>query len=169
MKKFIYSTLILTIALVSLQSCGSDDDGDDNGNNNNSGLNNQISIDGEVFDLFGSGLLEDFGENADGSFDWDIEIEFPNGETDTFVYLDLNTNSEEGLVDGTYNFSNTREAFTIVDAIIRGNGESFISLSPREGSVEIDVDNNETTIALDLVGPNGEVILGNWSGVLTID
>mgnify|MGYP000161789467 CR=1 FL=1 len=44
-----------------------------NDNNNNNTSNNVMSIAGEEFDIAAAGL-EDFGENADGSYDWDVYL-----------------------------------------------------------------------------------------------
>ena len=63
--KVVVVALVMSIAAI---SCSSDDD-----NNNNNTSNNVMSIAGEEFDIAAAGL-EDFGENADGSYDWDVLI-----------------------------------------------------------------------------------------------
>ena len=173
MQKFIRIPLILAVVLVSLQSCRSDDDGDDNdiGNNNNNSLNNQISINGEVFDLADAGVLEGFGELGidSGIYKWTIDIS-PPVTVGVFMDFDLFNDSSEGLVDGMYTFSIDRETFTYdsVDIEVDLDNASMVA-NPEEGTIEIDTDGNITTVALDLIGRNGEIVLGNWSGVLEVD
>ncbi len=104
MKKLFCIALFLALA-TSFQSCSSDDDG---GRPN---LDNTVIINGEAFDLSDVGSLIGSGVNEDGSFDWDIILTGPGGAE---VYLDLNTNSEDGLVEGTYTYSDTRAPFKYV-------------------------------------------------------
>ena len=99
MKKLIYSILFVAVSLSTFQSCDKDDDNNDGGNN----LNNQISVAGTVSSLNAIGNLDSFGENSDGSFDWDVTLS-PTANNNVFIYFDLNTNSETGLVAGTYTY-----------------------------------------------------------------
>ena len=108
--KVVVVAFVMSIAAI---SCSSDDD-----NNNNNTSNNVMSIAGEEFDIAAAGL-EDFGENADGSYDWDVNLlgdgitinsSTPVGQG-AFIYLDLNTNSADGLVAGTYTYANERGGY----------------------------------------------------------
>lgn len=86
------------------------------------------------------------------------------------VYLDLNSDSPDGLTAGTYMWSNDREAFTIVDgeAILNANIEmetgdlvTFI-----DGSVEIGVHGDETSFEFELTAEDGKKLTGNYKGAL---
>jgi len=158
MKKLIYSILFLAVTSLTFQSCKSDDD-----NNSNPNLSNQVSIDGTVYNIDGTGTLESYGVNGDGSFDWDVEL----AGTDINIYFDLNTNSENGLVAGTYTYSSNRAEFTYVDSYIElDNGST--DYSPQEGTVVIAISGDITAITFNLTAPDGTVIQGEWSGTLTL-
>jgi len=135
----------------------------------------QFTYDGETFELT-QGYIEDYGDNGNGSYDFDItlvsnDINFIQ-ETGIghLVYLDLNTSNEFGLVEGTYNFSEEREAFTLVDGIIAisfdldtETGELYNAIS---GTVIIEIDGNETKIEFNLVMANNKNVSGEFKGVL---
>jgi len=121
----------------------------------------------KIYSLNSTGILEDYGENDNGSFDWDVEL----FGSEVNVYLDLNTNSADGLVEGTYTYSNVREAFTFVDGEIEFNDESA-SYDLEESTIEIDVDGD--TISIEFSGiPSGDgndtEIECEWSGTLTLE
>ncbi|WP_179020483.1 hypothetical protein [Winogradskyella forsetii] len=157
MKKLIYSILFLAVTSLTFQSCKSDDD-----NNSIPNLSNQVSIDGTVYGLDGTGFLESYGLNTDGSFDWDVELD----GTDVDIYFDLNTNSENGLVAGTYTYSPDRAEFTYVDSnILLSDGTNY---SPQEGTVIIALSGDTTAITFNLTAVDGTVIQGEWSGTLTV-
>jgi len=153
-KKQITTFLLFTISLFALQSCNSDDN-----ENTTPVLNNEISIDGTIYILDGMAILQSFGTNDDGSYDRDIEI-FSNN---LFIEFDLNTDSNTGVSDGTYLYSDVREAFTFfnVEIEIQENNTSF---DIQQGIVTLDNLDTITTITFDLVGQNGEEIIGQWSG-----
>ena len=68
-----FKTLAIAFAVSILTfSCSSDDD-------NNNPSTNVMSIAGETFDIASAGL-ENYGENSDGSFDWDVTL-FGDGIT----------------------------------------------------------------------------------------
>ncbi|GJM33751.1 MAG: hypothetical protein DHS20C18_27520 [Saprospiraceae bacterium] len=172
MKQFIYYSFIgLLSVTMMLQSCKKDDD---------SGTpKNEFTLNGESFEL-GKGFLAEYGENGNGSYDFDVTLtsssityneisqEF-NGQGDV-IYLDLNTSSESGLVDGTYNFSSDREAFTMVygeigvdvDAMT-GAGDVYEVIG---GTVTIEVDGNETLVEFDLTLSDNTKVTGRFKGVL---
>ena len=167
--------LVVLVALVFnllAVSCKSDDD-------NDTASENVMTIDGEQFDV-ASGFLSEFGENSDGSFDWDVTL-FSSGFTistteeeisgiGASVYLDLNTNSASGLVPGTYTFSNQRAEFTWVDAegVTNLNAEtgdgSFISAV--SGTVIITGTGNDQLIEANLVDVSGNAITASYRGAL---
>lgn len=167
MSKLLYSgKLVLIVCLMSVLfvACG----GDSN--------KNELVLNGDSFSL-DKGTLESYGENSDGSFDWDINLA-SSGVTinqalaqlegnGTIVYLDLNTNSETGLVDGTYNFGTDRNAFIMVD----GDVGIDIDLTSQVGTIS-SVTAGSVTIAgdkidFDLTLANGDTAVGNYTGSLT--
>ena len=160
MKKLFYSVLLLALTAPTFQSCSSDDD-----NNSSSSNDNEISIDGTVYSISSTGFLESFGENSDGSYDWDVEL----GSNDIDIYFDLNTNSENGLVEGTYTFSNTRQEFTFVDVEIEVEDSEDESYSPQQGTIMIDINGDTTRLTFNFVAQDGTEIEGEWSGSLTLD
>ena len=160
MKKVFYPLLFVIMTSLAFQSCSSDDD-----NNSGSSLNNEVSLNGTIYSLNTTGSLESYGENNDGSFDWDVEL----FSTDINVYFDLNTNSQTGLVEGTYTYSPNRAAFTYVDSeFYIEDGPSY---SPTQGTINIDINGDTTTITFNLVTQvDGEDfnIEGEWSGTLIL-
>lgn len=158
MKKIISTFLLLTISILILQSCDSDDN-----ENTTSDLNNEISIGGTIYVLDGMAVLQSYGTNDDGSFDRDIEI-FSNN---LFVEFDLNTDSMTGISDGTYTYSDIRQEFTFynVEIEIQENNTNT-SFNIQQGNVIINNQNTNTTIEFDLEAQDGTEILGQWSGVI---
>ncbi|MFC4634489.1 hypothetical protein ACFO3O_11260 [Dokdonia ponticola] len=173
LKLVFLSALVFTLVTV---SCKNDDD-----DNTTVEATNSMTINGEEFSIE-TGFLTEFGENSDGSFDWDVTLISDgftidiNNETVTgigsSIYLDLNTNSATGLVPGTYTFSNERAEFTWVDAegVIDLNGETgegnfFFAES---GTVTITGTGNNQLIVVDLVDENGNEITASYEGALQL-
>lgn len=173
MKLRFQTIFVLFLALGVLStSCGNDDDG-------GASSSNSFTLNGNSFDLE-RGFLTDFGENIDGSFDFDVtltssDIDF-DGSTGYLsgmgdvVYLDLNSSSADGLVAGTYAFANDREAFTFVDATVgtdvdvyTGSGTSFLVTG---GTVDVAISGSTTSLDFTLTLSNNDTVTGNWSGVL---
>ncbi|WP_026755554.1 hypothetical protein [Sediminibacter sp. Hel_I_10] len=157
-------------------SCNKDDDG---GDDSSSSSENNITIDGTEFEIE-TAILEEWGINEDGSYDWDVtlfsdgvEIDAANSTitgTGAAIYLDLNTNSETGLVPGTYTFANERAEFTWVfaEAVTNfnfetENGESFNAVS---GTVVITGSGNNQVIVANLEDENGNAITASYKGSL---
>mgnify|MGYP000701440924 CR=1 FL=1 len=126
--------------------------------------------------------LEDFGENADGSYDWDVYLlgdgitinsSTPVGQGAT-IYLDLNTNSADGLVAGTYTYANERAPFTWVfaDACASFNTSNFScasgSYNASAGTVVISGSGNNTTIEVNLTDTSGASITASYTGGFSI-
>ncbi|MAX70547.1 MAG: hypothetical protein CMC76_05515 [Flavobacteriaceae bacterium] len=160
MKKITYLFLFLAVTSLTIQSCKKDDDGD-----SLPSVNNEISIDGTVYSIGTTGSLESYGENQDGSFDWDVVLT----SSEAYVYLDLNTNSSDGLVAGTYNFSENRAAFTFVDVYINiTDGDTYSNID--NGTVNIDISGDTVYITFSFVNEidgTDITIQGGWSGTLT--
>ncbi|NNE27503.1 MAG: hypothetical protein HKN09_11730 [Saprospiraceae bacterium] len=163
--KALLSSLLLVGTLIMFYSCGSDDDS-----------NGSFTFDGNNYTL-SAGLIEDYGSNGNGSWDYDVTlvsdgISFANDEltgTGDFVYLDLNTSSNGGLESGTYNWSSTRGPLTIVSATVgldfnvetlSGTGVNLTG-----GSVTVDVSGQDVTITLNLEA-TGMLLTGTYSGPL---
>ena len=160
MKKIIFTTTLLFATAFLFQSCDNDDD-----KNSGSDFNNEVTIDGTFYQLNDSGFLEEYGENEDGSFDWDVELVGP----EAYVYLDLNTTSADGLVEGTYTYSNVREAFSFVDAEIGFDDDNYFALEA--GTIEIDVDGDTVSIEFTVISSedgNDTEIECEWSGTFTL-
>ena len=180
MKKFnlLSFLLLFTVALV-LPSCSDDDD--DDGSSSSS-----FVFDGNTIEVE-NGFIANIGPNGEingtETFDFDVFLTDENisaggtfGITGTgdFITLDLNTNSSMGLVAGTYNFSSSREAFSIVDGVVRtefntttNSGTlSGITLSANAGSVEVDINGSEVTLTVDLDLSDGSTLTGSYQGEL---
>lgn len=171
--KFLSSTGLLALAMIGLLALSCNDDDDDNT------PSNQFTYDGTTYEL-SQGLLEEYGDNGNGSFDFDVTlltsgINFNNttGEATgegSGVYLDLNSPSEEGLVNGTYTFGDERDAFIMVDAEIvtdydfeAGTGQI---ISVVDGTVELTEDEGVYSISFELTASNNETITGTYNGEL---
>jgi len=172
--KFLSSAGLLALAMLGLLALSCNDDDDDNT------PSNQFTFDGSTFEL-GQGFLEDYGDNGNNSFDFDvtltspdIDFNFNTGEatgTGSGVYLDLNSPSEEGLVNGTYEFGDERDAFVMVDGEVftnfdfeAGTGQ-VISVVDR--TVELTEDDGVYSISFELTTSSNETISGTYNGELT--
>ena len=168
MKNFKISVIALVVSMVAI-SCSSDDD-----NNNTS--NNVMSIAGEEYGISAAGL-ENYGENADGSYDWDVYI-FGDGITinnstpvgqGAYIYLDLNTNNADGLVEGTYTYADDRAPFTWVYAdacrsFVNNNICSSGNYTASAGTVVISGSGNNTQIEVNLQDSAGASITASYTG-----
>ena len=163
MKNFKVTYLfILSLSFLAI-SC-SDDDSD-----SAPVVNNVMEIGGQQFDI-DSALLESYGENEDGSYDWDVSFYTEgfsfNSETEEYVgtgaalILDLNTNSAGGLVPGIYAYSTERAAFKWVFAASGTNvdtaNESGDFLYYNQGTVTITGTGEDQIITVDLLTESGE-------------
>ena len=175
MKNFKIVIIAFAVSIVGL-SCSSDDD-----NNNNNSSNNVMSIAGETFDIASAGL-ENYGENADGSFDWDVYL-FGDGITidnstpvgqGAYIYLDLNTNNADGLVAGTYTFAQDRAPFTWVyaDACTNFNISNFNCASgsyyASTGTVVISGSGSSTSVEVNLQDSAGASITASYTGGFSV-
>ncbi len=171
MKKISYLTMfgLLSFALL-MSACKKDKE--------ESNLN-QFTLNGETYSL-DKGFLVEYGQNTDGSYDWDVTLTSPSidyseslgdftGQGDA-IYMDLNTSSATGLVAGTYNYSTDRNAFTFVDAlgatdaIISSGTGNFVNLTA--GTIDVSINGTATTFDIDLVTSTGQSLTGNFTGTL---
>ncbi len=164
--------LYLFTLLVFLASCGDDDDGGEPTGGN-------FTVEGETYPIT-EGYLEDYGENTGlDSHDWDVYLVtsgitvggfVPSG-SGNFIYLDLNTTSSDGLVAGTYTYSDERDPFTLVDAIVgadldfdSGGGDAY---EIDGGTVTVSIDGDKATIDFNLDVIGGGAVTGSFTGVLS--
>ena len=161
MKKLMYSILFVAVSLSTFQSCDKDDDNNDGGND----LNNQISIAGTITSLSTTGSLESYGEQSTGVYDWDVTLTSTGSEV-IGIYFDLNTDSEDGLVAGTYTYSDVREAFKYVDLEVNAGVDSNYNV--QDGTVVISTSGDNTSITFNLVAQDGTVITGQWTGIFVV-
>ena len=192
--RFLAFFLALTCSILSTQSCkdackdviclneGICNEGDCDCTDGFTGLNcennnNSFTINDSTY-ILTAGYLEEYGVNPDGSFDFDITLT-SSGVTESggdlfgsgaFVYLDLNTMSENNLDDGTYTYSDgERKAFDLSDGVFSPSFDFSTGAgganSITGGTVEVKVVGPVVTVDFDLQSPTGNVV-GNYSGTL---
>ncbi len=177
MKNFKLLTLLFIAFLgITITSCGDDDDN----NNDNSPAINSFTYEGATHSL-SKGLLSDFGDNGNGSYDFDILllsddiiIDADNGLSGNgnLIYLDLNSDSMVGLTDGTYEFAVERDAFTIVDGTVAVNSdiEDYYYSGAYDlltaGNVMLSISGDNYDIDFNLTNASGESVIGNYQGTL---
>lgn len=167
--------LLLIVPFLIISSCKKEEDNNVNGN--------EVSVNGESFNLE-KGHIISFGGNDDGSFDFDVYL-FSSGisfsdEEDNLVglgdwlYLDLNTSSPNGLVSGTYTYSVEGGALTFLEGSILainvdldGNANMGTFYQIAGGTVDISVEDDETSFDFNLVDSDNNTIAGQFSGVLS--
>lgn len=177
MKMIQKSVYLLTIALffASTIAC---ENGKDTGDDENP--QNYFTLSGETYEL-AKAFIEPWGENDNGSYDFDIylvskEIQHSTSSGEFFgigdvVYIDLNTSSANGLVNGTYNYSSERNAFTftygMAGADLNAAEEEGDITEIVGGTVQIKVEGNITTIDFQLTTESNTTVEGNFTGNLT--
>jgi len=170
MKNFKIALIALVVGMVAI-SCSSDDD-------NNGGTSaNSMTLDGVEFDI-STAVLQEYGENEDGSYDWDVVflgegLTLNNQELEgsgATLYLDLNTNNPDGLRAGTYTYSPNyeREEFTWVEIEACQNSVGFGCESgysnAQDGTVIITGSGSNTNIEVIVTDNNGATITANYTG-----
>lgn len=147
-----------------ISSCGDDDDS-----------TNSYSYDGTTYNITNA-FLDDIGGNFAGSHDYDIYLagdgisagnSILNGTGD-FLYLDLNTAANNGLEPGTYSWSSTRDAQTIVSgsSIATNFNTSTLSgnlIALTGGTVVISQNGDEFTFDINLEA-SGTMVTGSYTG-----
>jgi hypothetical protein len=168
--KFLLSLFLATALLFG--GCKKDDDTPDN----------YFKYNGKTYKL-DKGYQAYWGENDNGSHDWDAffvtssmqysPTQFDFIGTGDMLYLDLNTSSANGFVNGTYTFASERGAFTFVDGVI-GMGIDSSDESAGQyvniigGSVTISVNGSEVSFEFDLTAQNNIKITGKFKSSLTL-
>ena len=86
--------------------------------------------------------------------------------------MDLNTSSEDGLVDGVYKFSDDRDTFTLVDGVVgikmdinTEEGEELVEIA--SGEVDVSIIGNNTTLDFDLTTTTNKRVRGKFIKELT--
>jgi hypothetical protein len=175
MKNFKLVSLIFIIVLGTFTtSCDNDDDAVP------VAIVNEFTYQGTAYNL-SQGILQDYGDNGNGSYDFDIilfsddfTIDLVNDEITgrgDAVYLDLNSDNMADLSDGTYVFDINRDVFVISFAGIfldydpqASNGTAVEASS---GEVILTKSGVEYTISFDLSTANGDAIIGQYKGTLS--
>jgi hypothetical protein len=172
MMKNLFFAFLALYAFTLFSGCNKDDD--DMG----SDVKNEFTYDGTTYSL-SKGFYSDLGSNGNGTYDLDIFLTTAgvsqggfSGLTGTGdgIYLDLNTTTATGVVAGTYNWSNSRENFTIVPGssiLLDYNYETFTgtSISFTDGTVEIAVGGTGATITFSATTTDGKTVSGEWKGL----
>ena len=143
--------------------------------------NGEFTVDGEYYTL-SEGFLSGLGENPnnDRTYNWNVYLTSNNVSISEFritgkgelIQIDFNSSSEEGLVSGTYSWSDTREEFTIVpDTEIYLNhdfegGNAGTKESATGGSADVTINGEDVKIEFTLVLSNGSTVSGNYLGPL---
>lgn len=139
---------------------------------------NEFTYDGNTYALE-KGYLANLGSNSNGTFDWDVTLSSSEVERSLFgisgtgeaVYLDLNTDTEMGLVAGTYEWNDSRENFSIVQGSAAYVDFDFSAFSGTSvlvsgGLVDVAINGDVYTIEFELTIPSGEKITGQYQGML---
>ncbi|MFT5926202.1 MAG: hypothetical protein ACI9WL_000947 [Rubritalea sp.] len=178
MKNFKLITLIFIIVLGTFTtSCDNDDDA---AAAVPVAIVNEFTYEGTSYNL-SQGILEDYGDNGNGSYDFDISlfsddftIDLVNDEITgrgEAVYLDLNSDNMADLSDGTYVFDINRDAFVIsvagifLDYDIQAQNGTAVQAS--SGEVILTKSGDEYTISFDLSTATGDAIIGQYKGTLS--
>lgn len=173
--RFLIACLIASVFL--LNSCEKEDVRTSSG----SGSSNYFLYDGQRYNL-DKGFIENFGDNGNGSYDFDVylvsdSINYSIPDEDfvgvgDIIYLDLNTSSEDGLVDGAYKFSNDRDTFTLVDGLVgikmdinTEEGKELVEIAA--GEVDVSISGNNTTLDFDLTTTTNKRVRGKFIKELT--
>lgn len=169
MKNFKLALLLLLISFIAFNSCEKD-----------SKPKNHFKYDGKTY-LLDKGFIEEWGSNGNGSYDFDVYLASSSinysAVDEEFsgvghaVYLDLNTSSEYGLVNGTYTYSSERNVFTFVDSGVAidadFDNETGTFLDMVGGTIDITITNGEVLIEFDLTTTANKTITGRFKGFLT--
>lgn len=126
-----------------------------------------------------NGYLIDFGANGNATYDWDLYLTsesiskggfFGLTGTGDYIYLDLNVSNPDGLLAGTYNWSATRDDFSVVvgTTALDYNLGTFegTAIDAVDGTVDISILGITTTITFTLTLADGNTVSGTWSGTL---
>ncbi|MGB3616645.1 MAG: hypothetical protein WBA12_00875 [Catalinimonas sp.] len=144
---------------------------------------NRFVFDGDTYELT-KGFLEDFGYNGifsgEETYGFDVMLISDginyNAASEDFegsgslVFMDLSSTLENDLVAGTYRFSSSRGAFSLVDGVVGVNyniaDETGELLDVIGGEVTVSVDGADYTFDFDLTLDNNTTVEGRYVGTL---
>lgn len=139
---------------------------------------NEFTYDGTTYAL-AAGFLSDVGANLNSTHDWDVFLATDGITLENrrftgmgeLIYLDLNTNSNTGLIEGKYTWANTRENLTIVPGSEIFIGYDFATLggtkvTATDGEVNITIADEVITIEFELTLTDGKTATGQYRGSL---
>lgn len=157
-------------SMMLVSSCKNDDDNPTTGG--------EFTINGDTRAL-SKGFIESYGDNGNGSFDFDVTLVSDGITVDvagdlagngSLIYLDLNSGASTGLEEGRYTFSSERNALTFVDGsvsldldVVSGTGELF---NITGGTIDIELSSGNTIMTFSLNIDNGSTVSGSFRGVL---
>jgi hypothetical protein len=180
--------LALTVAAVAFTACSKDDDsgnGSGNGGNTNPPpvKKNELVYDGTAVDVK-SALMLDYGVYGGfNAYNFDLFITTGSleinptslrfeGEGD-LLYIELFTNKQDGLEDGSYTFSaidfgkpNTFETADYVIGFKSSDGSIVDALEGSGGGITSKFANGTYEITIDLQLTNGKKLEGYFKGVI---
>lgn len=176
MKKNHFLIIGLILSVFIFNSCDKD-----TVSRTSSGSSNFFLYDGKTYNL-DKGFIENYGDNENASYDFDVflvsdNIDYSIPDEDyigvgEIVYLDLNTSSDNGLVNGKYNFSSDRDTFTLVDGLIgikmdisTEEGEELLEIVA--GEVDVSVSESNTVLDFDLTTSTNKRVTGKFNKKLT--
>jgi hypothetical protein len=175
MKKIKLFSIIFIAALATVTtSCDPDDD------IAAVALANEVTYDGSTYAL-SKGFLEDYGDNGNGSYDFDVTLvssginyDSTNAEftgSGQVLYLDLNSDSMAGLSNGTYNFSTARTEFSLLTAVVvvdfDATAMTGTGVQATGGNVVLTKNGTQYTILVECTIASGGTISGSYEGTLT--
>ncbi|MDX2136264.1 MAG: hypothetical protein SFV52_15885 [Saprospiraceae bacterium] len=171
MKTFnFYLYWVIALALITVSACKKDDDDPAN----------YISIFDKNYTL-SKGYISDYIENANSTYNYRVFLMTDSLDYNlvsggligkgTVIFMEINTSSPGGITSGTYNYSDTGNAFTfkaeigLETAFTGGGGGMLVIIAG--GSIDIVVDGQETEFILDLTTNNNKKVTGRFKGNLT--
>lgn len=171
MKNLFFALLTIT-AFTVFSGCSKDDD------DPVTTIDNEFTYDGTTYDL-AKGFINNFGRNLNDTYDFDVFLTTAgitkNGTRfageGSYVYLDLNIDSSEGLKAGTYIWANSRINFSLVPGTVVAIDHNFTTnagtnIQATDGTVDVAIEGMETTITFTLTLSDGKTVSGEWKGVL---
>ena len=178
MKK-ISTTLLMCAAVLFMASCSSDDDSSSDDLRFGSG-DGTVTVDGNTFD-FDKGIVLEYGENDDnGTFNFDIELFSGNisanleegiSGTGNYMYLELNSDQESALKNGTYTFGFDDTDLSLTDSEFYvdynfGTDDFTEFYNVTGGTVDLTRSGSNYTVTFDLEVNGSLPLTGSYSGSL---
>ena len=172
MKNIVYFLFFVFTVILTANSCIKE----------NKDSDNHFIHNGTIYKL-DNGYIENCGKTNNGCYRFGIYlISSPNTqynplslnseEINNILYVEMNTSSADGLINGTYNFSNLYSTFTFTSAAAGINTDitrdGSLELEIAGGKIEVEIKEKEITLVLDLITKDDAKITGKYTGVLTL-